>query len=417
MGQKDETVTHTNSTSPISRLDDDVLLRIFKNNADMDQKLKFKEPHGLDVTRHTSQVCPQWRQLIVGSPSTWAGMIDLHFFGSQKSDDWRDEVMKRTRQAPLSVKGHADPKNSKSVKLFFRHLLTDHWSRIREFEVWIFPDEFDSQLANIFWETPAPRLERFSFLYFSHAGIGPSFQHVGRGRTLFADQAPSLRSFNCRMLGFGHRAAWVSHLQKITLSSALSVADVLDVLSHAPRLQELIITREVEAPETPSTCTNNQIRLPNLQRIQISDSLRNSITFLERIVPSSTCELSLTTRDKGNSNVSLHDISSLRSITSRFAESYFISAVSSEFMLSVSGLRCRTFWYPHFLFHWTPPWINRDTPAHVLNMPTQQCCAVSLHTRQLLRNIVRGPNPFCICPPPCISPDVAYIRTCSPFSQ
>jgi hypothetical protein len=99
------------STSPpISKLTNDILLFIFSINADMtdeslmcwdDRKIPYKALH---VTRRTSQVSRYWRTLILGSPTIWAGVIDLQLF-RPSLESWREEVFQRCGRCLLSVKG------------------------------------------------------------------------------------------------------------------------------------------------------------------------------------------------------------------------------------------------------------------------------------------------------------------------
>jgi len=100
----------------ISTLHEDLLWKIFLFNADLNDDISFdaalgrgQDPvfttNGLTVTRHTSQVCRFWRSLILGSTSIWGRVIDLNVLKAS-SQIWRDEVLKRTGEAPLDIKGN-----------------------------------------------------------------------------------------------------------------------------------------------------------------------------------------------------------------------------------------------------------------------------------------------------------------------
>ncbi|KAF8885051.1 hypothetical protein CPB84DRAFT_140863 [Gymnopilus junonius] len=82
------------------RLNQDVLSLIFMVNTQLDNfSLGLSESydtgiHPLTTTRHTSQVCQQWRRLLIGSPLIWANSIELGLL-AQKRGRWRKEVLRR----------------------------------------------------------------------------------------------------------------------------------------------------------------------------------------------------------------------------------------------------------------------------------------------------------------------------------
>ncbi|KDR71298.1 hypothetical protein GALMADRAFT_159509 [Galerina marginata CBS 339.88] len=351
---EESSVAHPICTSAISQLDEDVLGRIFEINADLG--IRSENFHPLDVTRRASQVCRQWRQLIIDSPSIWGGLIDLDHFSSQKTDHWRDEVMTRTGQSLLSVTGSVQP-DDEATRDFFHSLMTFHWPRIRTLELSVFADFIDSSAWDIFWEEPALHLEKFILQH--HRNAGSIVRHSGDRRSLFANQAPSLRSFHCRVLDFDNRAGWISQLRSVTLSFPLSVFDALDLLSRAPHLQEVTIGGRVALPPTPLPPQNRNIVLPYLHHIKFENSLRNSVTFLEQMVPAPQCQLDLVTTDYGNSNISFSDITSLNLVASRFAKSFFNSTDVIGLMIimtSQSFLALPTFLDKHRnLITTTPP--------------------------------------------------------------
>ena len=100
------------STSPISKLNSDVLREIFAMNTDENYGRIFLPSElqldckliPLIITRRSSQVCQAWRDIILGSPSIWASCIDLDVL-NQKDDCWRNIVLQRTGQAMLFVTG------------------------------------------------------------------------------------------------------------------------------------------------------------------------------------------------------------------------------------------------------------------------------------------------------------------------
>ncbi|KDR71302.1 hypothetical protein GALMADRAFT_143996 [Galerina marginata CBS 339.88] len=342
------------STSPISELDEDALLRIFVINASV--ITTSGELHPLDLTRHTSQVCRQWRQLILGSPSIWGRLINLNQL-SNKTNNWRNEVLYRTGQSLLVVSGYI-LSGQNDIQLFFHHLLSNHWSRIRELDVSLSTDPLDSSLLDIFWNHPAPNLERFSLKYHPSVGYTPPQVAEHLPLSLFAGKAPLLRSFHSRLLEFDHRASWIPQLRSVTLSHPLTVTDFSALLSRTPHLEDLTIecgTPEVVPPPPPPMYgQDNKIILPQLHSIQIEHSLKNTVSILKQIVPALRCDLALTTFDFSQGDVSMDDFASLLPIVSRFAESCFASTVVMELTIEIQSRIFTAF-----------PWIFRDarTPS------------------------------------------------------
>ncbi|KDR68310.1 hypothetical protein GALMADRAFT_272715 [Galerina marginata CBS 339.88] len=325
---------HLGSNSPVSYLDDDVLLYIFKINAHLPGEYRTAGPHPLIVTRMTSQVCRRWRALVVDSPSIWASLIDIDLLNTT-TEDWSDEVMRRTGSSLLSVKGNIllPLKTSRSL---LSDLLANHWSRIQEFTMWIAPDALDSSLLDIFWDKPAPNLEKFSLGY--NYSFVMRLEHSKQRRTLFLGHAPLLRFFHCKILDFDiHRASWISQLRILTLSSPLNFVDVLDVLSRTPHLESLVIDSDVASAPTPPSCRHNEIVLPHLHYIQIESLLRNSLILLERIVLSLACDLYLVTKDYDPRKFNGADFTSIHPVISRYVESYFNSTNVVDFTIAMTG--------------------------------------------------------------------------------
>src|SRR5437016_1653867 len=95
--------------SPIYKVPDDLLLRIFSINASRNEHPwveSYSRP--VTITRLSSQVCKHWRHFILGSPSLWGRLIDLDdlILGT---NEWRNEVLSRTQQALLHVRLSLNP--------------------------------------------------------------------------------------------------------------------------------------------------------------------------------------------------------------------------------------------------------------------------------------------------------------------
>ena len=92
----------------------------------------------LHVTRATSQVCRHWRNLMLNTPSLWAKSIDLNliFSGSFKIK-WLEELLRRSRTAPLWIKGNRIPLDrpaelSEEILRSVFKITTENWHRIEK---------------------------------------------------------------------------------------------------------------------------------------------------------------------------------------------------------------------------------------------------------------------------------------------
>jgi len=127
------------SVSPISKCTDDVLLKIFSINGDINRPFyceKVHETSPISITRRSSQVCKEWRQLILRSPSLWGKLLDLNDL-NPGIGRWREEVLRRTKQAMLHVRVALDPAQPAATSLLF-DILDKKWSTIRNLEVLVF---------------------------------------------------------------------------------------------------------------------------------------------------------------------------------------------------------------------------------------------------------------------------------------
>lgn len=111
---------------PIQNLSEDILLCIFTLNADM-----FSDKDALRrTTRLTSQVCQTWRNLMLNAPVLWARLIDIDDISSCCSNEWLDEIMRRSGAAPLWIKAE---QHHPSVDIF--RIISENWDRIQKLHI------------------------------------------------------------------------------------------------------------------------------------------------------------------------------------------------------------------------------------------------------------------------------------------
>ncbi|KDR82185.1 hypothetical protein GALMADRAFT_135547 [Galerina marginata CBS 339.88] len=341
----------------ISRLHEDILHYIFELNADMylDGKSNSSDDYGqtpwdlndsaLNVIRHTSQVCRYWRGLIISSPTIWSNIIDINHL-RQVNNFWRKEVLRRTGNSSLSVKGVVKSKGSTGE--FFADLMKNHWLRIQKLDVKIHDYQV---LDNETWKAlqlPAPHLEFFKvdIEYWGEHQIFPTADP-----SLFSDMAPSLREFRFTYprginANFTLRAPWLRQLRDITLIETFTLSDILDALMDMPLLESLELQNATDSPAVPRRC----VHLPRLSLMSINTTseLRGALLVLESIVAKPACALVLDTFDGIMSGVHMEDIITVQKIILRYALGYF----SSELMV-VEGLTFRH--HPKaFSLHYSP---------------------------------------------------------------
>jgi len=174
--------------SPISKIDADLLWYIFTMNTFKDEY--FLEPHyqvsrdisPLITARRTSQTCVEWRTIMLSSASIWANSLHLSNM-KQKNDNWRNEVLRRTGEAKLSIAGIVRDRTRTADILL--SLLDIHWPRMRRILLSAYSAS-STTMKDPRWQTlnrPAPYLEIFQVRFADPiAGI----------KTLFSANAPSL---------------------------------------------------------------------------------------------------------------------------------------------------------------------------------------------------------------------------------
>ena len=170
------------SSTPPS-LNDDVLLHIFDLNADM-----FHDDDTLSTARITSEVCRQWRGLILGIPSLWAKLIDMDEI-SLRWKSWRHALLRRSGDAPLwilakllwserSYEEERGPYDS-DMQDFFDEVITNNWHRIEKL---VLAQHSSFELTPSMLRFPAPVLKHIEAPAPFEASV-----------PLFSNYAPMLR--------------------------------------------------------------------------------------------------------------------------------------------------------------------------------------------------------------------------------
>ncbi|KJA24790.1 hypothetical protein HYPSUDRAFT_200338 [Hypholoma sublateritium FD-334 SS-4] len=225
-------------SAPIYGVNNDVLLFIFTLNADM-----FFDSQALHTARATSQVCRQWRDLMLEAPLLWSKLIDMDICNNDGKLGWITEIIRRSGTvAPLWIKAEVNGRSrwrsdTDNIKQFFMDLLSNNWYRIQKLVV--FQDRYSGLWFNLTFPMlcfPAPQLERFTILRTD----GYSYKRSPATESIFSTHAPMLRTF--RLPGYAvHQEPWIRHLHTMLLDSAYGIREALTVLSAMNCLQELEI--------------------------------------------------------------------------------------------------------------------------------------------------------------------------------
>ena len=275
----------------ISLLQDDILWRIFTyighdrtHRSDTDTKR-----HPLTIIRNVTHVSRAWRNLLIGSTSIWAGMIDMNVMGTF-SEHWRTEIMRRTGESPLRVYGRVVG-HHKPTREFFVSIMVHLWPRVQELDVDILNSNiFDEGTWDAFWDIPPKQLSCFRVSFTDISGSLPYSDHKS---ILFADCAPALQIFQSYQLGFKPQATWISQLRSLTISSPLDVVFVLDILSQTTHLEEVSLMGDLLSVDQ-YTFSLKEVRL-RLQKLDIQNTFQTCATYLHHIIltHSRQCELNI----------------------------------------------------------------------------------------------------------------------------
>ncbi|KDR70468.1 hypothetical protein GALMADRAFT_254888 [Galerina marginata CBS 339.88] len=268
---------------PISKLNDDLLWRIFNLNTltdtDMIKNLSSSE-FSLTTARHTSQVCAGWRSLMLASSSLWASTINLKHL-EQKNDNWRDEILKRTGNALISIGGRLE-KGGHAAQ-FFLSLLGEHWTRLRRLSIHVEDPVIAEDERWLSVHTPAPNLEIF-YVWFSSP---PAFSTADD--VLFSNDAPSMHTLVTHKINFKLSERWLTGLRRLDLFGCSVEKTILFALAEMLALESLdmmnidIIDVHTEDRLWP------MIILPKLKRISLSVNLTTLTALIGYIYPTLGC--------------------------------------------------------------------------------------------------------------------------------
>ncbi|KAH9479052.1 hypothetical protein JR316_0007627 [Psilocybe cubensis] len=259
--------------------------------SDNDSEL-LRETAPLITLQHMSQVCRGWRDQVINSPSLWASSIDLTFM-DQRTPYWRDEVIRRTGNACLTVV--ADMRDQDNFPLdFFEDLILVHWERIRKLHFVV--TKLDNNVLTTraraiilsALRRPAPNLESCTAVALHEPSDEASTANFS---ILFSGDAPRLRSFILH--GSMPKFTGLTNIRKLLLFDGhfnLDINSLLNCLRCMPKLEELAIESKITRRSGPDN-DHHAVRLPRLNTITVYTTT-NSLPLLVRyIIPAAGCRL------------------------------------------------------------------------------------------------------------------------------
>ena len=258
---------------PISDLPPEILSLIFLFNTTV--KSFYGVNHDKipqDTTRYTSQVCRQWRFLVLENPVIWSRVIDF----TRGSHLWTEELLRRASNCPLTFVSRY---RSLSSKILAREL--EHVSRF---------GRYDGEFTDKTWplvldkfQQPAPCLEELRLR-------GSSRTQYKLPATIFSGNAPRLRRLWLQNCSFDEDLPYLAQLTHLSVSQVSlpnpAPKKWLDTLSHMKFLTNLEL-KDVNI----GTESHAAIRLPNLETIALTASLRECSAFLSSLILKPTCSM------------------------------------------------------------------------------------------------------------------------------
>lgn len=281
------------SISPIMKLKDDILGLIFALNADMDNPPEYDSsrdatystrPPALDTTRRTSQVCQAWRDVLLASPSIWGQVIRLDKFKKKRSGKWRDEVMKRTGNAKLCIKGEVQS-DILDLSAFFVELLEGHWSRIKKLDCRIGGKKISESTLRRLFSRPAPNLESFTMIFGERQKLEMAQDW------LFSGDSPLLQKLSTCRMTFGLPHLWRMNIRSLKFEEGqFHPIDVLQLIRQTPFLEYLELSN-INPAAVSQKIKFEPINLPNLRDLRLKTPLHFGLPIADGIKPAADCRL------------------------------------------------------------------------------------------------------------------------------
>ncbi|KJA17801.1 hypothetical protein HYPSUDRAFT_205903 [Hypholoma sublateritium FD-334 SS-4] len=285
---------------PIHRLSHDLLLHIFEQNAHM-----FAEKNALITTRTASQVCGNWRSIMLATPFLWGRLLDFDVLARSTGDGyWGDELVRRTGSSVLWIKTEKaliTERASRQLAEHFVKTVEENFHRLQILVVdfhlieWARYRELWHKITSL----PAPQLQCFDFTV-SMPGIGQRTPTGGdrlSSLPLFADDAPCLRTFRAVQFIFDLQVPWLCGLRDLYIGYSTIHPTLLDALATTESLErlELCSVSFTEDEDDEEDVHLQTVHLPKLKELRLA-SLHPSVCdiLLDQLIIPPDCALQYT---------------------------------------------------------------------------------------------------------------------------
>lgn len=322
--------------TPIFRLNDDVFIHVLEINADM---FAADESDALDTARFSSQVCRSWREIILNTPFLWGRIIDIDRLERLRSTDWATELMRRSGDSPLWIKGMSDWLRgchpSHRQRLFFNEIIERNWSRILRLHLsGPILDDVDNSVGALY--RPAPQLQVFHVRFSDNRRLNLTTNTSPRPMVLFSGRAPMLRHFSAEHHKADFSAPWLPNLDSITLGHAYDVSEYLKLVSATHTLQYLQVTGTTkEIPDLSHAVASLPVAsLPRLKYLRLALGFDQMKCFVDHLEIPHGCLPDLYAHSHGLDAIKLCQILSTLSIVS---QRYFKSHPPKKISITCDG--------------------------------------------------------------------------------
>lgn len=329
----------------IYKLNEDILRSIFLLNADSESGNEVEDEDvivtsPLTTTRHSSQVCGYWRRLILQWPFLWGRLIDLQDL-QQKTDFWRNEVLRRSGDSLLCIKVNDGLETfTEGGVRFIGLLLMEHWHRAQKIDIAINTNSM-ALIGEVPWNSmqqPALYLETF-VISFMDRDFTPR-NLLSPDLALFSGQAPSLREFFSRGVAMNFPAPWLSHLRRFSLSSPIrDLTEFLNAIKEMTYVEYLSLRTGLGNihPKGPSSNLPH-ITLPRLKELIVANDIGTCSTLVECITPPPGSVLSSLAIDAFQYDLTTEIWQQLLPSISNYFQNYFNSRQARQLFVNVSSV-------------------------------------------------------------------------------
>ncbi|KAJ7504369.1 hypothetical protein B0H11DRAFT_1710232, partial [Mycena galericulata] len=243
-----------NSLSPVGRLPPEMLSRIF---------LFCSDPGSLSWIKSVSHICRHWRAVALGCPNLWSFPV----FSQPK---WADEMLKRSKMAPLTIKADLTYMTPKMVSTVHSSLV--QISRIGELDV-----RTGSRSVPEILNLTGARCCANNLAF--HRQLTFSWQHFTLPDKFLNGEAPRLRRLELTRFFLPWDSPLMSNLIHLKIhhpgpTARPSMTDFIDALDRMPLLETLELDNalpEIAEDVTTVSAPTTRTALKHLKRISIGN--------------------------------------------------------------------------------------------------------------------------------------------------